>query len=134
MVMGKQEEWTPEQFNSYMAAKSKADANAPRLKYGNKPSKVDGIQFDSLKEAEYYGKLKLLVRCGELLKIEVHKIYKLVVNGVKIGSYEADFVTYSRTGVVTVIDVKSVATEGLTVFRMKKALMLALYGIEIKIA
>lgn len=33
-------------------------------KYKNKKTEVDGIMFDSLKEARRYGELKLLVRGG----------------------------------------------------------------------
>lgn len=34
----------------------------PALKYGNKITEVDGIAFDSTKEADYYSNLKWLQR------------------------------------------------------------------------
>lgn len=94
---------------------------------------MDGIIFDSIKEADYYGRLKLRVRAGELAKFEVHKVYDLFVEGELITTYEADFVLYFHEGTIRVIDVKSVATVGLQVFRIKAKLMKAIYKIEIQI-
>lgn len=128
-----QEQWTPEQFSTYYAKKKGSDAQATRLKYGNKHTEVDGIRFDSKKEAEYYGKLKLRVRIGQLLKFDRQVAYQLIVNGQKITEYRADFVLYHPDGTVTVVDVKSEATEGLATFRIKKALMWAILAIKIQI-
>lgn len=91
------------------------------------------MTFDSKKEAEYYGRCKLRVRAGHLVKFEVHKVYKLIVNEIIVGSYEADFVLYHPGGAVTVVDVKSSATETIALFQLKKKLMKAIYGIEIQI-
>lgn len=132
--MAGQETWTPEQFREYHAKNKARDANAPRLKYGNKPATIDGIRFDSGKEADYYGRLKLRKRIGQIKDFAIHKVYELRVNGVLICTYECDFVIYHHNGTEEVVDVKSKATEGLAVFRMKKALMFAIYGITIKIA
>jgi hypothetical protein len=131
--MAEQEQWSPEEYRKYHGQKKQADANAPRLKYGNKPVIVDGRRFDSTKEAEYYGQLKLRARIGQLCRFECQVKFKLEVNGVLICFYIADFVLYHPDGSVTVVDVKGKATEGLPVFRIKKALMLALYNIKITI-
>lgn len=109
------------------------EGKAARVKFGNVRKQVDGIWFDSIKEAEYYGKLKLLIRAGLVVKIEIHKVYPLSFNGVHICNYEADFVLYMPDGSVKVQDVKSAATEGLPVFIIKTALMLAVFGIKVEI-
>ena len=57
--------------------------------------------------------------------------YDLVVNNINIGFYKADFVTYKHGKVLEVIDVKSEMTKKLPVYRLKKKLMKAIYGIDI---
>jgi len=50
---------------------------------------------------------------------------------VKICRYVADF-GYIENGAVVIEDVKSKITKGLPVYRLKKKLMKALYGIDIR--
>lgn len=127
--MSQQEKWTPEQGKLFFSQKKTEN----RLKYKNEPTVVDGIRFDSIKEADYYGQLKLRKRAGLLADFQVHPIFELRVNGVLICTYEADFSLTFPDGSKRVVDVKSVATEGLPVFRMKKALMFAIHGIIVYI-
>jgi len=55
--------------------------------------------------------------------------YPLVVNGVQVCEYRADFVYFDRAkGAVSVVDVKGYRTAE---YRIKKALMLAVHGIAI---
>ncbi len=131
--MGKQDKWTPEQGREYFAKKEHQKNNSTRLKFGNVPSVIDGIRFDSKKEAEYYGKLKMRLRAGELSRIACHVPYPLIVNGKLITTYEADFVLYFADGRQIVQDVKGKATEGLPVFKIKRALMLAIHNIHVEI-
>lgn len=128
-----QENWTPEQYQAYYKQEQKKKSQAPRLKYGNTPTVIDGIRFDSKKESQYYGKLKMRLKAGEIKKIECHVPFPLIVHGVKICEYEADFIIYYPDGTFSVKDVKSEATEGLPVFRLKKALMLAIHKISVEI-
>jgi hypothetical protein len=129
-----QEQWTAAQFQEHFKKTHSAREQGTRMKYGNVKQKIDGYTFDSKKEAKYYGILKLRVRAGNILKFEVHVAYPLIVNGHLIARYIADFVLYNWDGSTTVVDVKSAATEGLAVFKMKKALMLALHKINVQIA
>jgi hypothetical protein len=131
--MGKQETWTPEQGREHFSKEQHKKNQAPRLKYGNTPTVIDGIRFDSKKESQYYGRCKMLVMAGKLLKVECHVRFPLIVHGVKICEYEADFVLYHPDKTISVKDVKSAATEGLAVFRLKKALMLAIHKINVEI-
>jgi hypothetical protein len=92
--------------------------------------------FDSKKEAERYGQLKLMERGGVVKDIRTQVRYRLAINGIKICDYIADFVyfdKFSRPGAdpwkQIVEDTKGVRTP---VYRLKKKLMLALHGIEIR--
>jgi hypothetical protein len=55
--------------------------------------------------------------------------YPLVVNDIKVGSYTSDFNYRERDGREVVEDVKGVVT---LVYKLKRALMRALYGIVIE--
>ena len=100
-------------------------------KYNNIKTVINGITFDSKKEAAYYGILKLKQKAGLIDRFEMQVRYDLVVNNVNIGFYKADFVTYKHGKVFEVIDVKSEITNKLPVYRLKKKLMKAIYEIDI---
>ena len=101
------------------------------MKYKNIKTIINGITFDSKKEATYYGILKLKQKAGLIDSFKMQVRYDLVVNGIMIGFYKADFVTYKHGKVLEVIDVKSEMTKKLPVYRLKKKLMKAIYGIDI---
>lgn len=101
----------------------------PQMKYRNQKTTVDGIVFDSKREAEYYGKLKLLLKSGDVLSFERQVIYPFELNGVKIGSYKSDFDVVWKTSGLKVTDCKGFATD---LYKWKKKMMLAFYGITIK--
>jgi hypothetical protein len=129
----KQDTWTPDEYQKYYQQQQAGKAMGARLKFGNIPVVIDGIRFPSTKEGDYYGRCKLRVRIGQLKKVEVHVIFPLIVNGVLICNYEADFVLTHPDDSRSVIDVKGKATEHLPVFQLKKKLMLALYNIKIQV-
>ncbi len=66
-------------------------------KYNNKKVVIDGITFDSIKESQRYGELKLMEKAGEIRLLVVHPVIELqevfVYRGKKIKAinYEADF-------------------------------------------
>jgi hypothetical protein len=97
-------------------------------KYHAQPVVEDGIRFDSKAEWRRYGELKLLAQAGDIHGLECHPRFPLVVNGHKVGYYEADFRYHERGRGVIVEDVKGVVTP---IFRLKKKLVAALYGFEI---
>ena len=98
-----------------------------RAKYGNRKVTVDGLTFDSAKEARRWGGLKLLERAGEITDLRRQVRYPIVWNGVKVCAYVADFV-YVLDGVEIVEDVKGFKT---AMYRLKKKLMKACHGVEI---
>lgn len=100
----------------------------PRLKYRNKPTVIDGLRFDSKAEAKRWQELKLLERAGEIKDLERQVRYPLIVNNEKICDYVCDF-QFKRNGRTVTEDVKGVRTD---VYRLKKKLMAALWGIDIE--
>lgn len=103
-------------------------------KYKSQKEIVDGIKFDSKKEAQRYRELKLLQRSGKISDLELQKKYELqpsyIINGRKVRSinYVADFV-YKENGSVVIEDTKGVRTKE---YIIKKKLFEYKYKIEIK--
>lgn len=108
---------------------AKPSAGRPR-KYRNNPVVVDGVHFDSKKEAARWAELKAMEAAGEISGLRRQVRIPLVVNGVRVATYVADAV-YVRTGKRVVEDVKSPVTRRLPVYRLKKRLLSAIYGIDI---
>jgi hypothetical protein len=103
-------------------------------KYHNRKIVFLDIPFDSHKEANRYVELLFMERAGEIRNLELQPRYDLVVNGMHICSYEADF-RYEdvATGLkvaedVNVEDVKGFRTAN---YIIKQKLMKAVYGVEI---
>lgn len=103
-------------------------------KYHAIRTEVDGITFDSKREAGRYLELKLAERVGRVRNLRHQIAHPLVVNGTNCGSYVADFVYQEFLGGEwrdVVEDVKSKPTMT-PVYKLKRKLMLALHGIEIR--
>ena len=121
-------------------------------KYHAKKVEVDGIQFDSKKEANRYKELKLLERAGKIQNLQLQvpfilipaqyekhiehtkrgkekTVQKIVERKVK---YIADFV-YHQDGEIIVEDVKGYREKGAyNIFVIKRKLMLERHGIKIR--
>lgn len=104
-------------------------------KYRNKRRTVDGITFDSIKEANHYSELKLLEKAGELWDLELQPRFPIKINGELICTYVADFkytCLFKAGGRASItdkiVDVKGVRTRE---YKLKKRLMKAVYGIDI---
>jgi len=97
-------------------------------KYGAKSCLIDGIRFDSQAEGRRFSQLKLLLRAGTIEDLVLQPRFPFVVNGIKVCTYVADF-GYREADESVVEDVKGVKTD---VYRIKRALMKAIYGIEIR--
>lgn len=94
-------------------------------KYHAKKTVVDGVQFDSAKEAKRYTRLRALEEEGKIKHLRLQVPFELLpsfeCDGVKYRgmSYVADFV-YHRNGEVVVEDCKGFKTPE---YKMKKKLM-----------
>lgn len=115
-------------------------------KYGSKKVRIDGIVFDSKKEAGRYCELKLLERAGKIQNLELQKSFELIpaqrepdtmtkTGKTKPGKvieqsvkYVADFV-YMENGKTVVEDTKGFRTKD---YIIKRKLMMYVYGIGIK--
>lgn len=100
-------------------------------KYNNRKPEVDGIVFDSQKEAYYYMDLKLAKMAGEIKDFELQPEFILQEgfrdkNGHwhRAIKYRADFKVINNDGRIEVIDTKGYKTP---VYRIKKKLLLAKY-------
>lgn len=101
-----------------------------RLKFGNIPTVVNGVRFDSKREAARYVDLCWLEKAGQIEGLRLQPKYPLVVNGQQVAIYRGDF-EYHEGGVKILEDVKSVATRTPT-YRLKAKLIQALYGLTIR--
>lgn len=106
-------------------------------KYGNRKTELDGMLFDSRKEAARWCELKLMERAGLISDLQRQVKFELIPNiyeGKKVvqrsASYIADFV-YQRGGEQIVEDTKSAGTIT-DVYKLKKKFMRWKYGIDIQ--
>lgn len=98
-------------------------------KYGNRKTTVEGITFDSAKEANRYRELKMLEISGLISDLKIQQRFEIVpkAGGNKRARfYVADF-TYLEGGKKIIEDVKSEITRKNPVYTLKKALVLWQY-------
>ena len=104
------------------------------MKYNNTKTVVDGIKFDSKREAERYKELKLLERAGKISDLILQPRFELLpkhtINGrnVRKIEYIADF-QYKENGKTVVEDAKGFKTKE---YLIKKKWFEYKYWIEIK--
>lgn len=102
-------------------------------KYNNTKTTVDGIKFDSKREAARYSELKLLERAGKITDLILQPRFELIpkyeINGRKVRKMEyiADF-QYFENGKTVIEDAKGFKTKE---YLIKKKLFEFKYGIEI---
>lgn len=97
-------------------------------KYHNKKCVVNGLKFDSIKEAKRYVSLYYRQKAGEIFKLQRQVNFPIVIKDKKICIYKADFVYYNASGQMIVEDAKGVRTP---VYKLKKKLLFQIEGIEI---
>lgn len=116
------------------------------MKYKNIKATINGITFDSKREANRYAELRLLEKAGIIQNLQLQVKYVLIPaqkepdtvgarGGIHKGkviekecSYIADFV-YEEDGKTVVEDTKGFRTKD---YIIKRKLMLERYGIRIK--
>lgn len=116
-------------------------------KYGAKKTEVDGIIFDSKKEAKYYQELKAKLDAGEISDLQLQKSFELIPQQrepstfskkgkEKLGKvierkccYIADFWYKDADGNTHCVDTKGFRTAD---YKIKKKLLLWRYGIKIE--
>lgn len=127
--------------------------NRSRAKYGNRKAVIDGITFDSEREAHRYTELKILEKAGKITGLQLQREFELIpeqrektdqiyTQGKNKGrfkpgkllerkcSYVADFVYWDlENNCMVVEDTKGMRTKE---YIIKRKLMLYKYGIRIK--
>jgi hypothetical protein len=103
-------------------------------KYRNRPFRdAQGTYWHSRKEYRHWLVLRAAEAAGLVRGLRRQVKYRLMVNGVEVGSYVADFVFFdSETDRVVVQDVKSPATRKLPLYRLKRNLMRAVWGLAVE--
>lgn len=104
-------------------------------KYNSRKAVVDGIRFDSQKEASRYRELRLLERTGAIQDLQRQQVFTLIPSQKRGGkvversvTYKADF-AYVKDGQYIVEDVKGFKTPE---YILKRKLMLYVHGIRVR--
>lgn len=95
-----------------------------KSKYNANKVEIDGIKFDSIKEADYYNELKLRLQAGEI-KGFCRQAEFILGNNVR---YKADFVVFNNDGTSEIIDVKGFKTD---IYKLKKKLFEDKFNLKI---
>lgn len=106
-----------------------------KSKYHSIKTEVDGIIFDSRKEAKRYGELKILKRSMRIIGFDLQPEFPYNVTFSANGNeytvkrkYIADFLVYHNDGREEIEDVKGVRTAE---YKRKKKIIEKLYRIKI---
>ena len=117
-------------INPHLIDGKEKPKEAKKSKYNAIKTEVDGKVFDSIKEANRYKELKLLLKSGAIGFLELQVPYELNEGGSHSLKYVADFVYIdATTGKKIVEDCKGFKTD---VYKKKKRLMKKVHGIVIK--
>ena len=95
------EHWSVEDYKNF------TDGKKTRSKYRANKVSVDGHTFDSQKEANYYGELKLKLQAKEINGFCLQPTF-ILAPGLK---YKADFIVFNKDNTTDVIDVKGFKTK-----------------------
>lgn len=113
--------FTEDEYEDYLKRQGKhnplqapvAEAEPKKQKYRNNRVNVDGILFDSQKEADRYSELKLLLKSGiirgfcrqpEFILVEGNEVDKAI-------KYKADFIVFYPDGSAEIEDTKGYETQ-----------------------
>lgn len=105
----------------------RALAKKPRVK-NTKRKVVNGIEFDSTREARAWQDLCLQQQAGQITGLRRQVEFPIAINGKHVCVYVADFV-FQRDGKQVVADAKGWKTE---IYVLKRKLMKAAHGVEIE--
>lgn len=87
-------------------------------KYRSKACKIDGITFQSTAEANYYYKLKMLVKAKKIAGFCRQPRFVITEgdDNTRCVEYVADFIEFHNDGTYRIVDVKGIQTP---VFKLK---------------
>lgn len=114
---------TAEEYRQYLLT-GKLPTSQTKSKYQNRKTELDGVMYDSKKEARRAAELNLMLKNGEIITLARQVRFRLT-KGIE---YVADFVYTTKDGEQIIEDVKGMKTD---VYKLKKKLMKELRNIEI---
>lgn len=114
---------TAAEYQRYLAT-GKIPTTQTKSKYKNVKTELDGVTYDSKKEARRAAELNLMLKSGEISTLARQVRFRLA-KGIE---YVADFVYVTKNGERVIEDVKGIRTD---VYKLKKKFMKEIYGIEI---
>jgi hypothetical protein len=92
-----------------------------RPKYNNKKTNVNGILFDSKKEADRWVLLTRRATIGEVVDLHLQVPFVFALEGKKMFTYKADFVYFDKVANELIVeDVKGFRTP---LYKLKKKLI-----------
>lgn len=118
-----------------MPKEIKPKISQSRNKYGNVKVEVDGVKYDSKKEAKRSAELETQQKLGIISNLErqvkfvLQPSFKFAGHTIREIAYVADFV-YMENGNKVVEDVKSRATMT-PIYKLKKKMMMYVHGVEV---
>jgi hypothetical protein len=125
------------EFKRSFSLKDGRVVNKTKLsKFNSIKSEIDGHTFDSKKEAEFYGSLKIKKNAGLIKDFKIQVQYDIMVNNIHIAYYYLDFQIENNDGSFEYIDIKGKDKKSnkfikTGVFALKKRLVEAIYHIKI---
>jgi hypothetical protein len=126
------------EFKRSFSLKDGRFVNKTKLsKFNSIKSEIDGHTFDSKKEAEFYGSLKIKKNSGFIKDFKIQVQYDIMVNNIHIAYYYLDFQIENNDGSFEYIDIKGKDKKSnkfikTSTFALKKKLVEVLYQIKIK--
>jgi hypothetical protein len=109
-------------------------ARPAKRKYGNRPTHIGGVRFDSAGEARRWAELQLLERAGEISELRRQVPHELhAPGGEKVGKIVVDFEYVDGDGSIVTEDFKSPATAAEKLFTWKARHFLAEYGRTVRV-
>lgn len=105
----------------------------PKSKYGATRTVVDGIYFDSKREAARYTELNFMRQAKKIKDLECHPSFPIDYNDNRICMVELDFRYFDVTrGEYVFEDVKSPGTNN-ALSKLKRKLVEAFHGIKVEL-
>lgn len=127
--------WTAQDLANYQSRRGLeidiVDTPVKQNKFHAQKTVVDNITFDSKREATRYQDLKIMEQHGLITGLTLQPEFPLIVEGMKVGIYRADFL-YFENGQRVVEDCKSPPIRRHMYYRLKKRLVKALYGFDVR--
>ncbi|MGE5631342.1 MAG: DUF1064 domain-containing protein [Caulobacteraceae bacterium] len=108
--------WTEDEYQDYLKRTNKKQTQPEpqkKPKYHNNRVKVDGINFDSTLEADYYSDLKLQLKAGVIKGFCRQPVFILQegLGDIRPITYRADFIVFHLDGTYEIVDTKGFESE-----------------------